>query len=1042
MERPSIVLVDDDQAVLSALARDVGHEYGDRYRVVRADSGTAALETLRQLKLRAAPVALIVVDQRMPGMTGVELLVEALKIYPNAKRVLLTAYADTEAAIRAINEIRLDYYLTKPWEPPQERLYPVLADLLDDWQSASRRPTEALRLIGHRWSARSHEVKNFLARNLVPYEWMDVETSEEARQLVALAGAAAAQLPLLLFPDGSHLAQPTIVQIAGRLGLRTRAERPSYDLAIVGGGPAGLAAAVYGASEGLHTLLLECEAPGGQAGMSSRIENYLGFPAGLSGGDLARRAVAQATRFGAEILAPQEVLSLRVQDNYRVLTLADGSEVSCQALLIATGVTYRKLGVPGADRLAGAGVYYGAAIPEAIEARGRDVFIVGAGNSAGQAAMYLASFARTVTMLVRGRSLVDSMSQYLIAQIEGTPNIVVRTQSSVVEVLGTEHIEAIRIADARAAGEETLPADALFIFIGATPRTEWIDAIVERDEHGFILSGADVMREGQPPRGWLLERDPFWLETNVPGIFVAGDVRHGSVKRIASAAGEGAMAVQLIHQHLAGPPARRAAGSTSQYVKFLRSSMVFAGLADRDLELLSELAQPIDVPAGHVVIEEGQTGDTLYVVLDGELEVTTIRAGRQVQLALVGQGQLLGEMAVLQAAPRTATVRALRDSRLLVISQAIFLKMLMKNAGALREILRTVAARIRDNEATVMQQAKMASLGTLAAGLAHQLNNPAAAISRRAAHLRELLALRDDATRALAALPLDQAVRARLNALRDQAAGGARLGAPNPLALSDQEERLRSWLEQSGVARAWELAESLAAHGWDETMLGALGAGLEPGEQPAVLRWLGAVASSYGALNDISTGAATVLDLVQAVRTYSYLDRTPVQDVDVRTSLENTLVILKHKLEPGVHVVRDYADDLPRIEAYGGELNQVWAALIDNALDAMQGSGELVLRAYPQGDEVVVEVRDNGPGIPPAVQGRLFEPFYTTKPQGSGTGLGLYISRNIVVERGQGQIRFTSAPGETCFQVRLPVRLKAAEQPSAPAQQAGVAAAR
>ena len=549
MPRPVILTVDDDPEVLQAIARDLRQQYGDRFRIIRADSGMAALETLQQLKLRNEHVALMLVDQRMPQISGIEFLEQALKIFPDAHRVLLTAYADTNAAIQAINSTRLDYYLLKPWDPPEEKLYPVLNDLLDDWLASFRPPFEGIRVIGQRWSPQSHQVKDFLARNQVPYQWLDIEL-EEAKTLVSYAEDCQAKLPLVLFTDGTRLIQPSNIQIAEKIGLQTRAERPFYDLLIVGGGPSGLAAAVYGASEGLTTVMVEREAPGGQAGSSSRIENYLGFPSGLSGGDLARRAVAQARRFGVEILSPQEVVKVRIEDPYRVVTLSDGNEVSCHAMLIATGVAYRKLDVPGMERLSGAGVYYGAAMTEALACKGEAVYVIGGANSAGQAAMHFAKYADQVTMLVRGDSLTKSMSQYLIDQIASMPNITVRTQCSVVEVHGEASLEKIVVADAKTGMQETLPATSLFIFIGAMPQTDWLDGIVERDRQGFILAGMELLRDRQRPKGWVLDRDPFLLEASVPGIFVAGDVRYGSVKRVASGVGEGSIAVQFIHRYL------------------------------------------------------------------------------------------------------------------------------------------------------------------------------------------------------------------------------------------------------------------------------------------------------------------------------------------------------------------------------------------------------------------------------------------------------------------------------------------------------------
>jgi thioredoxin reductase (NADPH) len=550
LAKPTILAVDDDRVVLSAVERDLRRQYGKDYRILGADSGATALDALNQLKLRGDPVALLVADQRMPQMTGVEFLAQAVGLFPAAKRILLTAYADTEAAIRAINDIRLDHYLMKPWDPPEERLYPVLSDLLDDWQASYHPTFEGVRVIGGRWSPQAHAVKDFLARNQLPYQWLDIESDPAALQYLGAAGADPAVLPVVVFPDGSHLVQPEIARVAEKVGLRTHAQAPFYDLAIVGSGPAGLAAGVYGASEGLRTLIIEREAPGGQAGQSSRIENYLGFPVGLSGLDLARRAVAQATRFGTEILTPQEVTAVRLNDHYKVLTLADGAEVGCHVLLVATGVQYRKLDAPGVEALTGAGIYYGAAVTEAISTRGQDVFVVGGGNSAGQAAMYLSGFARSVTILVRGHGLAESMSQYLIDQIGATPNVRVRTRASVTAAHGSGNLEALTITDADSGASETVQAAALFIFIGALPRTDWLGDLVERDKAGFIPTGPDLLRDGKRPRGWNLGRDPYWLESSVPGIFAAGDVRARSVKRIASAVGEGSMAVQFAHQYL------------------------------------------------------------------------------------------------------------------------------------------------------------------------------------------------------------------------------------------------------------------------------------------------------------------------------------------------------------------------------------------------------------------------------------------------------------------------------------------------------------
>ena len=553
MGKPAIITVDDDAEVLGAVERDLRHRYAERYRVLRSASGATALDALRGLRKRNDSVGLLLVDQRMPEMTGVEFLGRSMEIYPDAKRVLLTAYADTDAAIRAINEAKIHHYLLKPWDPPEDHLYPVLDDLLEDWRASFRPRFEGVRVLGHRWSPGSYAVRDFLARNQVPYQWFDVETADkdaEVRHLAKAVGAEPSRLPMVLFPDGSSLAAPGATQLAERLGLRVRADLAFYDLVIVGGGPAGLAAAVYGASEGLKTVMIEREAPGGQAGMSSRIENYLGFPSGLSGGDLARRAVAQAKRFGVEILAPQEAQAVRVEGPSRWVKLADGSEIGCKVLLLAMGVSYRKLDVPGAERLQGRGVYYGSAMTEAMACQGEDVYIIGGANSAGQAAMYFSKYARRVVMLVRGESLSTSMSQYLIDEIKHTPNIQVETRARVVEVYGDARLEVISIRCGDSGQSEKVPANSLFVFIGAAPNTDWLAGVVERDERGFILTGNDLMRDGKRPPGWPLDRDPYLPETSVPGIFAVGDVRHGSVKRVASSVGEGSIAVQFIHQFL------------------------------------------------------------------------------------------------------------------------------------------------------------------------------------------------------------------------------------------------------------------------------------------------------------------------------------------------------------------------------------------------------------------------------------------------------------------------------------------------------------
>ena len=554
--KPVILTVDDDVPVLRAIERDLRSRYGKDYRVVAAPSGAEAIEAVRQLTLRGSSIGLFIVDQRMPVMTGIEFLAQAIELQPDAKRVLLTAYADTDVAIQAINEIALDHYILKPWDPPEERLYPITDDLLADWSANHRPPFEGLRLLAGRWAPGGHMIRDYLTRNQVPYSWVDPEEDDEGRRLAASlteahpeVGSIDPSVPIVIFPDGSVMREPATRDIAERVGLQTRAALPFYDLVIVGGGPAGLAAAVYGASEGLKTILVEREAPGGQAGTTSRIENYLGFPAGLTGGDLARRALAQARRLGAEILSPQEVSGIRRDDPYRVVTIADGSEISCQTIVVASGVSYRQLELPRAAELAGAGIYYGAATTEAVLYRDAEVGVVGGGNSAGQAAVHLSRYAKRVLVLIR-TSQNSGMSQYLIDQMAAIPNIEVRLSSSISEVRGDTHLTGATITGPE--GVEEVAVAALFIFIGQQPRTEWLEGSVLRNQGGFVLTGPSLVEDGRPPAGWGMTRQPYLLESSMPGVFCAGDVRWASVKRIASAVGEGAMAVQFVHQYLAG----------------------------------------------------------------------------------------------------------------------------------------------------------------------------------------------------------------------------------------------------------------------------------------------------------------------------------------------------------------------------------------------------------------------------------------------------------------------------------------------------------
>lgn len=548
MIKPVILTVDDELQVRNAVERDLRIKYAKEYRIIKTASGIEALETTKQLKQRNDQIALFLVDQRMPGMDGTEFLLEAMKIYPDAVKVLLTAYADTKAAIDSINEIGLDYYLMKPWDPPEQNLYPVLDDFLTDWTANAEFPYDGIRVAGTLWSPASHTIKDFLSRCQIPYKWLDIENDNEARTLIESVSKENLKLPVVFFPDGTLMIEPDITSIAEKTGLRTRATHPFYDLIVVGAGPAGLAAAVYGASEGLQTLLIDKETTGGQAGTSSRIENYLGFPTGISGVDLARRAATQASRLGAEIITAQEVKKIEVKNSYKLVTLNGGTELVCHALIIATGVSVYQLDVPGIEKLRGAGVYYGAAFTEARFYKDKHIYVIGGANSAGQGAMFFSRYAKKVTMLVRS-NLSKSMSYYLINQIKNTPNIEVLSNTELVEVLGNDKLEAITYKNTQTKETFTCPATAVFIFIGAKPHTEMLKNVVNLSDEGFILTGRDLITHGGS-KSWTLKRDPYLLETSVPGIFAAGDVVYGVIRRVASAVGQGATAVSFVHQYL------------------------------------------------------------------------------------------------------------------------------------------------------------------------------------------------------------------------------------------------------------------------------------------------------------------------------------------------------------------------------------------------------------------------------------------------------------------------------------------------------------
>jgi len=548
--RPVILSVDDDPQVLSAIDRDLNRHFKREYRIVKAGSPGEALDVARQLKQRGTAVALFLVDQRMPEMTGMKLLAEVRELHPEARRVLLTAYADTGVAIEGINQVGLDHYLMKPWDPPDQKLYPVLDDLLSEWKSHAHLPFDGIRIAGARFSPQSYTVREFLSRNQVPYQWIDIDEDASMRELIEQFPDGLAKLPVVLFPDGTFLSAPSNLKLAEKIGLQTTAQRPFYDVAVIGAGPAGLANALYAASEGMRVVLIEQSGPGGQAGSSSRIENYLGFPSGITGADLAQRASAQARRFGAEVLTAQEVVGIRREDPYRIVQLADGKEISAYAVILTTGMSVRTLDVPGISRLHGLGVYYGVALSEAAAYRGCDVCIVGGANSAGQAALFFSRYAKHVTVLIHAPALSPRMSHYLVQRIVATENIRVIPSVEVVGVKGDDHLRQVVVRNVDTTEERILDAAAMFICIGTAPHSEMVAGLVERDEKGFILTGPDIPHVNGKPRGWGLERDPFLFETNIPGIFAAGDVRAGANRRVAAAVGEGSAAIYSIHRYL------------------------------------------------------------------------------------------------------------------------------------------------------------------------------------------------------------------------------------------------------------------------------------------------------------------------------------------------------------------------------------------------------------------------------------------------------------------------------------------------------------
>jgi len=1021
--RPVIVSVDDDPSVSRAVARDLRKRYGERNRIVRAESGEQALDALRQMKLRGDQVAVLIADYRMPGLTGIEFLERAMDVYPYARRVLLTAYADTSAAIDAINVVDLDHYLLKPWDPPEEKLYPVIDELLKAWQREDRKLVKEAKLVGHRWSAPSADLRDFLARNQVPYRWYSSDTPEGER-LLAAAGAGSHQLPVLITADGEPLIMPTNAEVAAKVNLSTIPEHDFYDLIVVGGGPAGLGAAVYGASEGLRTVLVEEFATGGQAGQSSRIENYLGFPDGVSGNQLTERARRQAVKFGAELLTTVQATSLEISGQARKLRLSDGGSINAKAVILATGVSYRQLPAPGCTEMTGAGVYYGAALTEAEGCKDQDVYVVGGANSAGQAAVYLARFARSVTMLVRSPSLEASMSYYLIQQIAGIPNITVRPCTEVAEALGEGHLQRLTLRDLAKGTTEIVDAGQLFIFIGAAPRTAWLDGVLARDNHGFVLAGPDFEQE---ETGWPLDRAPYHLETSVPGVFVAGDVRADSAKRVASAVGEGAMAVMLVHRYLETLlPGEAMAVIVQCDPAELRTLFLFEKLTDEQLGRLCTEGH-VEIIEPGPVFTEGDPAQNLYVLIEGTLVTSRKVSGDDVEVARTSQRGVYSGAFMAYLGDRVPqlypnSLRVTEPTRFFVLGAECFYQIMNEWFPMAVHLLEGLFIGGQKSREMIGQRERLLALGSLTAGLTHELNNPAGAAVRATASLRERVTGMRGKLRLLAAGKYPRASLETLIELQQRAV--EKVGkAPelDPLETSDAEDLVSDWLEDHGCRDAWQLAPVFVQAGIDPAWLDQVHDMVGEEMLEPALRWLNYTVETELLMNEIEDATTRITTLVGAAKQYSQLDRAPFQVVDVHDLLSSTLLMMSAKLK-GITIVKQYDKTLPKIPAYATELNQVWTNLIDNAAQAMNGQGTLTIRTARDDDCILVEIGDTGPGIPPEVQQRIFEPFFTTKPVGEGTGLGLDIAWRIVVNKHHGDLRVESVPGDTRFQVRLPIQ--------------------
>ena len=994
---------------------------------MRAESPADGLDALRQMKLRGDVVAAILADYRMPELNGIEFLEQAMDIYPGARRVLLTAYADTGAAIDAINVVDLDHYLLKPWDPPEEKLYPVVDALLDAWLESDHRPVPETKVVGHRWSARSSEVREFLARNQVPYRWYQSDEPEGQRLLDA-AGADGRALPVVITPDGEPMVEPSDAELAARVGLATTPSQDFYDLIVIGGGPAGLGAAVYGASEGLRTVLVERLATGGQAGQSSRIENYLGFPDGVSGAQLTDRARRQATKFGAEVLTTRDVTGLQVCGSARRVTFADGASIDAHTVILATGVSYRKLDAPGLDDLTGRGVYYGSALTEASACLEQDVYVVGGANSAGQAAVYLSRHAKSVTILVRGSSLERSMSYYLIRQIADIPNITVRTCTEVIGASGDDSPGEPDAAQHRGRIDgDGGRAAAVPVHRGGTADrlARWRRGAGRPGVRGH--RARPVARRGTAAR---LAPGPAAL---LPGDQRAGGVRGGRRPGRLGQAGR-LRGRRGCHGGHAGPPLP-GESMTAEPCRpdELRTLFLFEKLTDHQLDWLCQRGRVEVIPAGPVYTE-GEPATRFYVLLEGTVVLSRrvggddIEAGRTSQPGVyAGAWQAyLGDQ-VPQRYP--SSMRVTEPSRFFILDAEVFAQLMTEWFPMAVHLLGGGAIYRMNLQEITGQRERLLALGALSAGLTHELNNPAAAGVRATATLRERITGLRQKLGAIAAGPQDRQHLETLIQLQEQAVERVpKAQKLSPLEASDREDAITDWLDARGLADAWQLAPVFVAGGLDVAWLEQAAAAVDAGMLGAALRWLACAAETELLMNEIEDATVRISTLVGAAKQYSQLDRAPHQTVDVHDLLDSTLTILAGKIPPGVRVVKEYDRSLPAIPAYAAELNQVWTNLIDNAVAAMGQTGVLTVRTGldRDRDRVVVDIGDTGPGVPPQIRDRIFEPFFTTKPVGQGTGLGLDISWRIVVNKHHGAIAVESVPGDTRFQVWLP----ATEQPA------------